>query len=119
MAEHFTLTNAVLLFTALCLCCFTIVGDAVYLDDEPSLEEYIMSQDGIIFRGDHNYTVPSPWNFGQVPTQLTPRHTCQLLAWVSELEVCIFWLKSITTYQMGNDDVFTLLTLSQVPAFDK
>uniref|UniRef100_A0A3P8V080 Protein-glutamine gamma-glutamyltransferase 2 n=1 Tax=Cynoglossus semilaevis TaxID=244447 RepID=A0A3P8V080_CYNSE len=49
----------ILLFNPWC------AGDAVYLDDETSLEEYIMSQDGIIFRGDHNYTVPSPWNFGQ------------------------------------------------------
>ncbi|XP_056885477.1 protein-glutamine gamma-glutamyltransferase 2 [Takifugu flavidus] len=40
-------------------------GDAVYMDNERSLEEYVLSQDGIIFRGTYKYPVPLPWNFGQ------------------------------------------------------
>lgn len=40
----------------------------MYMDDERSLEEYVLSQDGIIFRGSAKYPVPTPWNFGQVPT---------------------------------------------------
>ncbi|KAM8758068.1 protein-glutamine gamma-glutamyltransferase 2 [Acanthopagrus schlegelii] len=40
-------------------------GDRVYMDDERSLEEYVLSQDGIIFRGSAKYPVPTPWNFGQ------------------------------------------------------
>lgn len=38
------------------------------MDNERSLEEYILSQDGIIFRGTYKYPVALPWNFGQVPT---------------------------------------------------
>lgn len=36
------------------------------MDNERSLEEYVLSQDGIIFRGTYKYPVPLPWNFGQV-----------------------------------------------------
>ncbi|KAM7422200.1 hypothetical protein PAMA_010327 [Pampus argenteus] len=40
-------------------------GDAVYLDNEQSLTEYVLSQDGIIFRGSYKYPISTPWNFGQ------------------------------------------------------
>ncbi|XP_019736357.1 protein-glutamine gamma-glutamyltransferase 2 isoform X2 [Hippocampus comes] len=40
-------------------------GDAVYLDNKESLEEYVLSQDGIIFQGDVNHPIATPWNFGQ------------------------------------------------------
>ncbi|XP_069567312.1 protein-glutamine gamma-glutamyltransferase 2 [Brachyistius frenatus] len=40
-------------------------GDAVYMDNKQSLEEYVLSQDGIIFQGDHKYPQTTPWNFGQ------------------------------------------------------
>ncbi|XP_017278251.1 protein-glutamine gamma-glutamyltransferase 2 [Kryptolebias marmoratus] len=40
-------------------------GDAVYMDNEQSLSEYVLSQDGIIFRGNYKYPIPTPWNFGQ------------------------------------------------------
>uniref|UniRef100_A0A8C7ZGB4 Protein-glutamine gamma-glutamyltransferase 2 n=1 Tax=Oryzias sinensis TaxID=183150 RepID=A0A8C7ZGB4_9TELE len=40
-------------------------ADDVFLDDEKSLEEYVLSQDGIIFRGSHQFPQPTPWNFGQ------------------------------------------------------
>ncbi|XP_023692150.2 protein-glutamine gamma-glutamyltransferase 2 [Paramormyrops kingsleyae] len=39
--------------------------DAVYLDDEEKLKEYVLSQDGIIYQGSHKFPVPIPWNFGQ------------------------------------------------------
>lgn len=42
-------------------------GDAVYMDNEKSLEEYVLSQDGIIFQGTYKYPKPLAWNFGQVP----------------------------------------------------
>uniref|UniRef100_A0A7N5ZRR8 Protein-glutamine gamma-glutamyltransferase 2 n=1 Tax=Anabas testudineus TaxID=64144 RepID=A0A7N5ZRR8_ANATE len=42
--------------------------DAVYMDNEKSLEEYVLSQDGIIFRGSSKHPIATPWNFGQVPT---------------------------------------------------
>ncbi|KAF6714860.1 Protein-glutamine gamma-glutamyltransferase 2 [Oryzias melastigma] len=40
-------------------------ADDVYMDDEKSLDEYVLSQDGIIFRGSHKFPQPTPWNFGQ------------------------------------------------------
>ncbi|CAG5982979.1 unnamed protein product, partial [Menidia menidia] len=40
-------------------------GDVVYMDSEQSLAEYVLSQDGIIFRGSYKYPIPTPWNFGQ------------------------------------------------------
>ncbi|KAF7642223.1 hypothetical protein LDENG_00261960, partial [Lucifuga dentata] len=49
----------ILLFNPWC------TGDAVYMDSEESLAEYILSQDGIIFRGSYKHPIPTPWNFGQ------------------------------------------------------
>ncbi|XP_075995044.1 protein-glutamine gamma-glutamyltransferase 2 [Genypterus blacodes] len=40
-------------------------GDVVYLESQESLAEYVLAQDGIIFRGDSNLPIPTPWNFGQ------------------------------------------------------
>uniref|UniRef100_A0A4W4HND4 Protein-glutamine gamma-glutamyltransferase 2 n=1 Tax=Electrophorus electricus TaxID=8005 RepID=A0A4W4HND4_ELEEL len=39
--------------------------DAVYMDSKDKLEEYVLAQDGIIYRGDAKYPVPLPWYFGQ------------------------------------------------------
>uniref|UniRef100_A0A667Y6E3 protein-glutamine gamma-glutamyltransferase n=1 Tax=Myripristis murdjan TaxID=586833 RepID=A0A667Y6E3_9TELE len=39
--------------------------DAVYLPDESLLQEYIMNEDGIIYRGSWDEIVSLPWNFGQ------------------------------------------------------
>ncbi|XP_037347095.2 protein-glutamine gamma-glutamyltransferase 2 [Pungitius pungitius] len=49
----------ILLFNPWC------TGDSVFLDDKRSLDEYVLSQDGIIYRGSSKYPVPTPWNFGQ------------------------------------------------------
>lgn len=38
------------------------------MDNDEKLAEYVLSQDGIIFRGTYKHPVPTPWNFGQVPT---------------------------------------------------
>uniref|UniRef100_A0A667Y287 Protein-glutamine gamma-glutamyltransferase 2 n=1 Tax=Myripristis murdjan TaxID=586833 RepID=A0A667Y287_9TELE len=43
-------------------------GDAVYMDNEESLKEYVLCQDGIIFRGNYKLPLPTPWNFGQFET---------------------------------------------------
>ncbi|XP_062254226.1 protein-glutamine gamma-glutamyltransferase 2 [Platichthys flesus] len=40
-------------------------SDAVFMDNEQSLAEYVLSQDGIIFRGSYKHPIPTPWNFGQ------------------------------------------------------
>ncbi|KAJ8400563.1 hypothetical protein AAFF_G00393320 [Aldrovandia affinis] len=39
--------------------------DVVYLDSEEKLREYVLSQDGIIYRGSYTYPTATPWNFGQ------------------------------------------------------
>ncbi|KAF7711605.1 protein-glutamine gamma-glutamyltransferase 2 [Silurus meridionalis] len=39
--------------------------DAVYMNREENLEEYVLAQDGIIYRGDARYPIPSAWYFGQ------------------------------------------------------
>jgi len=43
-------------------------GDAVYMEDQRSLAEYVLAQDGLIYRGSYKHPVTTPWNFGQVPT---------------------------------------------------
>ncbi|MBN3308568.1 TGM2 glutamyltransferase, partial [Amia calva] len=40
-------------------------ADAVYMPETEKLNEYILAQDGIIFRGNHKYPVSDAWNFGQ------------------------------------------------------
>ncbi|KAG7493875.1 protein-glutamine gamma-glutamyltransferase 2-like [Solea senegalensis] len=35
------------------------------MEDEQSLAEYVLSQDGIIFRGSYKHPIATPWNFGQ------------------------------------------------------
>ncbi|KAJ8259032.1 hypothetical protein COCON_G00180440 [Conger conger] len=39
--------------------------DVVYMDSEEKLREYVLSQDGIIYRGTYEYPIGTPWNFGQ------------------------------------------------------
>nr|XP_061814203.1 protein-glutamine gamma-glutamyltransferase 2-like [Nerophis lumbriciformis] len=56
---HSAKIDFILLFNPWCS------GDAVYLDSKESLEEYVLSQDGIIFRGSAKYPIATPWNFGQ------------------------------------------------------
>ncbi|NP_997821.2 protein-glutamine gamma-glutamyltransferase 2 [Danio rerio] len=63
---HYTLTlderiqiQFILLFNPWCPL------DVVYMDNEEKLAEYVLAQDGIIFRGDAGYPVPLAWNFGQ------------------------------------------------------
>ncbi|XP_030632402.1 protein-glutamine gamma-glutamyltransferase 2 [Chanos chanos] len=39
--------------------------DAVYMDSEQNLQEYVLAQDGIIYRDVQNFITSSPWYFGQ------------------------------------------------------
>ncbi|CAB1354207.1 unnamed protein product [Coregonus sp. 'balchen'] len=41
------------------------LGDVVYMDSEEKLTEYVLAQDGIIFRGSCEHIISTPWNFGQ------------------------------------------------------
>nr|XP_040059889.1 protein-glutamine gamma-glutamyltransferase 2 [Gasterosteus aculeatus aculeatus] len=49
----------ILLFNPWC------TGDSVFMEDKQSLDEYVLSQDGIIYRGSAKHPIPTPWNFGQ------------------------------------------------------
>ncbi|MBN3282692.1 TGM2 glutamyltransferase, partial [Polyodon spathula] len=40
-------------------------GDSVYMEDEEELKEYVLSQDGLIFRGTEKHITQCAWNFGQ------------------------------------------------------
>lgn len=40
-------------------------GDAVHMESDKDLEEYVLAQDGLIFTGSYKYQLPIPWNFGQ------------------------------------------------------
>lgn len=51
--------------------CPCTVDDSVYLSDEKERQEYVMNEDGIIYKGSGNYIFPMQWDFGQVNT-----HTC-------------------------------------------
>ncbi|KAJ8359201.1 hypothetical protein SKAU_G00157260 [Synaphobranchus kaupii] len=54
-----SLGDFVLLFNPWC------ISDVVYMDSEEKLREYVLSQDGIIYRGSYKYPTGTPWNFGQ------------------------------------------------------
>ncbi|MGH0177607.1 UNVERIFIED_CONTAM: hypothetical protein FKN15_005110 [Acipenser sinensis] len=40
-------------------------GDSVYMEDEEELKEYVLTQDGLIFRGTEKHITHCAWNFGQ------------------------------------------------------
>lgn len=41
-------------------------GDAVYMENEEERQEYVLSTDGLIFRGTPPRFQELPWTFGQV-----------------------------------------------------
>ncbi|TNN53906.1 Protein-glutamine gamma-glutamyltransferase 2 [Liparis tanakae] len=49
----------ILLFNPWC------TGDAVFMEDQSGLEEYVTAQDGIVYRGSYKHPVSTPWNYGQ------------------------------------------------------
>ncbi|KAF4096311.1 protein-glutamine gamma-glutamyltransferase 2a [Onychostoma macrolepis] len=57
--EGVSLGEFVLLFNPWCK------QDSVYLASEAEREEYVLSQDGLIFRGIHKHITVLPWTFGQ------------------------------------------------------
>uniref|UniRef100_A0A8C4Z889 Transglutaminase 2, like n=1 Tax=Gadus morhua TaxID=8049 RepID=A0A8C4Z889_GADMO len=59
LLERTEFTKMYLLFNPWCK------DDAVYFPDERLLEEYIMNENGRIFRGSADYMSGMPWNFGQ------------------------------------------------------
>ncbi|MBN3271195.1 TGM2 glutamyltransferase, partial [Polyodon spathula] len=57
--ESTRLGDFVLLFNPWC------PGDSVYMENEEELKEYVLSQDGLIFRGTEKHITHCAWNFGQ------------------------------------------------------
>ncbi|XP_048352849.1 protein-glutamine gamma-glutamyltransferase 5-like [Sphaerodactylus townsendi] len=55
----YLLGEFVVLFNAWC------PEDDVYLVSEPERQEYVMNEDGIIYQGNKDRILPSPWNYGQ------------------------------------------------------
>ena len=50
------------------VCLFT--EDDVYFPDESLLEEYVLNDQGYIWKGGSLYADPAAWNFGQVKVKL-------------------------------------------------
>ncbi|XP_015263909.1 PREDICTED: protein-glutamine gamma-glutamyltransferase 5-like [Gekko japonicus] len=63
-AASYLLGEFVLLFNAWC------PEDEVYLASEPERQEYVMSEDGILYQGNQDWIQPSPWNYGQFEEDL-------------------------------------------------
>lgn len=47
----------------------SVLDDAVFLDDEEKRGEYVMNEEGIIYKGSGNYITSMNWDFGQVHTE--------------------------------------------------
>lgn len=45
---------------------WTVTGDFVYLASEAERQEYVLSQDGLIYYGKVKHIKVLPWTFGQV-----------------------------------------------------
>lgn len=68
------------------VCVCVLADDAVYLPEESHLQEYVMNETGIIYRGTSEYISSIPWNYGQVTrTQFYCVCFCQVsvqLVWI-------------------------------------
>lgn len=47
----------------------SVLDDAVFLDDEEKRREYVMYEEGVIYKGSEKYITSMKWDFGQVHTQ--------------------------------------------------
>ena len=50
----------------ICVCVHVCKEDWVYLPQEAERQEYVMAEEGIIYRGSADRIGPLAWNFGQV-----------------------------------------------------
>ena len=57
-----------------CVCVLMDKEDWVHLPEEAERQEYVMAEEGIIYRGSADRIGPLAWNFGQVRLQ----HMCVL-----------------------------------------
>ncbi|XP_019960760.2 protein-glutamine gamma-glutamyltransferase E [Paralichthys olivaceus] len=57
--EEMLLAMPVVLFNPWC------PDDTVYLSDEKERQEYVMNEQGLIYKGSGNYIFSQPWDFGQ------------------------------------------------------
>ncbi len=82
------------------------------MDSEEKLAEYVLAQDGIIFRGDAEYPVPLAWDFGQVPTNKHPVTHVHLLDVLDTLSSCSS-LKQVIPAQKTAETRMTLKHMKQ------
>lgn len=47
----------------------SVLDDDVFLDDVNETEEYVMNEEGVIYKGSGNYITSMQWDYGQVDTQ--------------------------------------------------
>ncbi|XP_063066452.1 protein-glutamine gamma-glutamyltransferase 2, partial [Engraulis encrasicolus] len=93
-----SLGDFLLLFNAWC------PRDAVFLDDEEARKEYVLSQDGIIFRGTYKYPIPSAWEYGQ-----HRNYHCWVESWMKRTDLPTGydgWQASDSTPQERSENVF-------------
>uniref|UniRef100_A0A8C2SZH8 Protein-glutamine gamma-glutamyltransferase 2 n=1 Tax=Coturnix japonica TaxID=93934 RepID=A0A8C2SZH8_COTJA len=67
--SSFHLGEFVLLFNA-CPTPWCPIPDSVYLREEDERREYVLSQQGFIYMGSHDYITSTPWNFGQFEDEI-------------------------------------------------
>ena len=46
--------------------CVLAAGDAVYMSSEEKRQEYVLAQDGLVYKGSSTRIKAYPWLFGQV-----------------------------------------------------
>lgn len=47
----------------------SVLDDDVFLDDEEKRGEYVMNEEGVIYKGSGKYIKPMKWDYGQVHTR--------------------------------------------------
>ncbi|KAM5135414.1 protein 4.2-like [Mantella aurantiaca] len=67
--------------------------DPVYLNNEAKRQEYVLSEDGIIYLGTESHAQPQPWNFGQFEENIP--------------EICIKLLDTNPRYQETPEKQYT------------
>lgn len=50
----------------------SVLDDDVFLDDEEKRGEYVMKEEGVIYKGSGKYITSMKWDYGQVDTQRGP-----------------------------------------------
>jgi len=84
---------------------FICKEDQVYMDNEEWLNEYIMADTGLIWRGSHNRMRPCYWNFAQFEKDI--------------LECCVYLISKVSKLSIAGraDPVRVARAISAVVSF--